>query len=115
MGITTSLSEDFLYFWELLCPEFPLTKEFKFHPTRKWRLDYPLTSRLLAIEIEGGCYVNGRHSRPIGFINDCEKYNELILNGWKLIRITHFGKNRSETSEIIKKLILRIRKDILNS
>ena len=64
-----------------------LEREFRFHPTRKWRADFAhLPSRTL-IEIEGGIYVNGRHTRAVGFAADIEKYLEAELAGWRVIRL----------------------------
>jgi hypothetical protein len=63
--------------------------EHKFHPTRKWRIDCALPERMLAIEIEGGVFTQGRHTRGKGFINDIEKYNALTTLGWHLLRYTH--------------------------
>ncbi len=62
-------------------------KEYKFHNTRKWRIDYAWPEQKLAIEIEGGIWSNGRHTRSKGFINDIEKYNEIVLYGFSLLRI----------------------------
>ena len=42
----------------------------------------------LAVEIEGGAWIGGRHVRGSGFMNDMEKYNELTLMGWSLLRFT---------------------------
>lgn len=61
-------------------------REYKFHPTRKWRLDFAWPEYRLAVEIEGGAYKKGRHNRPVGFIKDMEKYNSLTLSGWYLLR-----------------------------
>ena len=62
-----------------ICP----TPEFKFHPTRKWRIDYffcnPISGIRIALEVEGGVWGVGRHNRPSGFIKDMEKYNALNL------------------------------------
>jgi very-short-patch-repair endonuclease len=63
-------------------------KEFKFCPTRRWRIDFAWPDHLLALEIEGGIYTQGRHTRGSGFQKDIEKYNELTLCGWKLLRST---------------------------
>lgn len=62
--------------------------EFKFHPKRKWRIDYAWPDHKLAVEIEGGVWAHGRHIRGLGFIQDIEKYNALTLAGWRLLRFT---------------------------
>ena len=61
-------------------------REYKFHSVRRWRVDFAFIEHKLAIEIEGGVWVRGRHVRGKGFISDCEKYNELSLMDWRLLR-----------------------------
>lgn len=61
-------------------------REHRFHPTRRWRFDFAFPDQMLAVEIEGGVYINGRHNRGSGFIADMEKYNEAALLGWKVLR-----------------------------
>ena len=56
-------------------------------PSRQWRLDFAWPDRKVAIEIEGGVWSRGRHVRPKGFIDDCEKYNAATLNGWRVYRV----------------------------
>ena len=63
-------------------------KEFKFHPKRRWRFDLAWPELKLAIEIEGGVWIRGRHVRGRGFKEDCEKYNAAVLLGWKVLRYT---------------------------
>lgn len=60
--------------------------EYKFHPTRKWRIDYAFPDVKLAVEIEGGVWTRGRHTRGAGFKGDMEKYNALTEAGWHLLR-----------------------------
>jgi len=62
-------------------------REYRFHPTRRWRFDLCWHEHMLAVECEGGIWVSGRHSRGAGFINDCEKYAEATLLGWRVYRI----------------------------
>jgi hypothetical protein len=68
-------------------PEEPVY-EHRFHPVRKWRIDVAFPAHRLAIEIDGGCYVQGRHTRGMGFIKDMEKHNMLTMMGWSLLRFT---------------------------
>lgn len=67
-------------------PEFAL--EHKFHPTRKWKFDFAFISQKIAIEVEGGSWVGGRHTRGAGYARDCEKYNHAQLLGWQVYRFT---------------------------
>ena len=61
--------------------------ELIFHPHRKWRFDLSWPDQRLALEIEGGVFVRGRHSRGAGFRSDCEKYAEALIHGWRVLRI----------------------------
>ena len=60
--------------------------EHQFHPTRKWRFDFAWPTWKLAVEIEGGARMMGRHNREPGFVKDMEKYNSAVEAGWALLR-----------------------------
>jgi very-short-patch-repair endonuclease len=62
-------------------------KEFKFYPGRRWRFDYAWPNKKIALEIEGGVWIMGRHNRGTGFIKDLEKYNTATMEGWSVLRI----------------------------
>jgi len=84
---------------------FDVTPEHRFHDARKWRIDYAIIQEKIAIEVEGGAYIKGRHTRPAGFIADMEKYNELTRAGWRLIRVTPKELMTMKTINLIKDLI----------
>lgn len=63
-------------------------RELAFHPKRRWRFDFAWPAPQLAVEVEGGTWVGGRHSRGKGFERDCERQAEAMLAGWSLLRVT---------------------------
>ncbi len=62
--------------------------EHRFHPGRKWRFDYAWPLYMLAMEVEGGLWTNGRHSRGSGAVADLEKYSEAAILGWRILYCT---------------------------
>jgi very-short-patch-repair endonuclease len=64
------------------------TREYRFAPPRQWRFDFAWPARKVAVEVEGGGYVNGRHSRGAGMEKDTEKYNTAMIGGWYVLRVT---------------------------
>jgi len=71
------------YFQEQGIPE-PVF-EHRFHSTRKWRLDIAWPEYRLALEVQGGIFVRGRHSRGAAMLKEWEKLNELACMGWRVI------------------------------
>lgn len=61
-------------------------QEYKFHPERNWRADFLITGTKILIEVEGGIWSGGRHTRGKGFIADMEKYNAAAVMGFKVLR-----------------------------
>ena len=62
--------------------------EHRFHPTRLWRFDYAIPSHRIAIEIDGGVWIEGRHNRPKGYIADLDKFNNAAALGWRVLKFT---------------------------
>ncbi len=67
----------------------PPEREYRFHPTRKWRFDFAWPELMVAVEIDGGTWMGGRHSRGAGAAADHDKYNQAIVRGWKVLRFTN--------------------------
>jgi len=81
-----------ILFWQLeaLQAHTGWQREYRFHNKRLWRLDLCNPEKRLAVEVEGlGHYgTKSRHQRADGFAADCEKYAELAIAGYRLIRVT---------------------------
>ena len=89
-------------------------REYQFYRGRKWRFDFvlggPDTWRGktsfhpdgTAIEIEGGIWTQGRHTRGAGFLKDAEKYNCAALTGWRVLRFGTQQVLRGEARQFLK-------------
>lgn len=82
-----SLTPDFALLWRMT-GGLPFETEYRFEPPRCWRFDLAWPSLKVAVELEGGKWSSGRHTRPIGFQNDCVKYNRAVELGWRVLRYT---------------------------
>jgi very-short-patch-repair endonuclease len=83
----------------------PPVREHRFHPVRRWRLDFCWPEERLAVEVEGGIWTQGRHTRPSGYVADCEKYNHLTLMGWRLLRVTGDMIRKGEALQLIERAL----------
>ena len=74
-----------------LAPDLPEPeREYKFASAlgRKWRFDVAWPECKVAVELEGGVYSGGRHTRGKGFEGDLLKLNQAALLGWRVLRFT---------------------------
>lgn len=62
--------------------------QYRFAPPRRWTFDFCWPMVRLALEVEGGIWIGGRHNRAAGFERDIEKYNEAALRGYAVLRVT---------------------------
>lgn len=63
-------------------------REYRFHAGRRWRFDFAWPEYQLAVEMDGGVYAAGRHTRGAGYEKDCEKGNAAQLDGWTVLHFT---------------------------
>lgn len=63
-------------------------REYQALPDRRFRCDLAYPLRRLAIEVDGGEQMRGRHNRAAGMASDCDKQNLLVLAGWHCLRFT---------------------------
>lgn len=80
-------------------------REFKFHSIRKWRADFAIPSKMLLIEIEGGLFINGRHNRGKGMINDMDKYNNAALLGYRILRFSPAMVKSGDALQMVQEFI----------
>lgn len=63
-------------------------RNFRFHPTRRWELDFAWPGAKVAVELHGGVYQRGRHQRMRGFHNDRQKMRAAVMLGWRVLEYT---------------------------
>lgn len=79
----------------------PFQREFRFADPRRWRADFrvwpsgppdrltiPMPSNQFLVEIDGGGFVAGRHTRGTGVEKDAEKQSAAAIMGYRVIRVT---------------------------
>jgi very-short-patch-repair endonuclease len=89
--------------WRALGIPAPET-EYRFEPKRRWRADMAWPDVRLLVEIEGGAWTFGRHTRGVGFTKDMEKYNAAAEGGWMLLRYQPRGIDYLQISRVYQKL-----------
>lgn len=87
----SDLEESFLLLFRAECQRNNIRlpypeREYRFHPTRKWRFDFAWPELQVAVEIDGGGWTGGRHSTGAGMAQDCDKRNAATARGWKVLR-----------------------------
>lgn len=82
----------------------PLEKEVRFCPTRKWRADFLHAESRTLIELEGGVFCGGRHTRGRGFVADCEKYLEAWHLGYTVLRLTAPQLRKDILARVVAKI-----------
>ncbi len=106
----STLEKKFLRLWVILTDGQPdPVREHLFAPPRKWRFDFAWPAYRVAVEIDGGTWMEsgGCHQHPIRFAGDCEKFNAATLLGWRVLRFTtiDLGQNMTGMIEQIEALL----------
>jgi very-short-patch-repair endonuclease len=92
---------DLSRFWSLFGIPDPV-EEFRFDPNRRWRFDFAWPHYRIAVEVEGGIWMGGRHNRPVGYAKDLEKYNKAAKDGWRVFRFTPQQFKNGEAGEFLE-------------
>lgn len=78
------------------------TRELVFAKPRRWRFDFAWPERLIAVEVNGGVWTQGRHSRGTGQISDMDKLNQAQLLGWKVLQFAESHIKSGDAIDLIE-------------
>jgi hypothetical protein len=84
-----------------------LIREYKFHPERKWLIDFSWPDKKIGIEVHGGIW-NGKfggHTSGLGRMRDMEKMNEAKILGWTIIEVASNHIKNGQAIDWLRKLL----------
>ena len=84
-----------------------LAREFRFHSRRRRRFDFARPRHKIAVEIDGGIYIRGRHVWGSGFKRDAEKDNDAVSAGWRVLHFTPRHVKSGLAVQVIEGLLKR--------
>lgn len=62
--------------------------QYRIVPDRKFRWDMAWPAQRVAVEVQGGIWTGGKHTRGVGLMRDMEKNNLAVLNGWVVLFVS---------------------------
>jgi hypothetical protein len=78
--------------------------EFEFALPRRWRFDHVFDG-WLALEVQGGLFVEGRHSRGAALLCEHEKLNLAVIHGYSVMFCTPDDVSSGRIFPIIKRAL----------
>lgn len=92
--------------WQLKALSLPEPQlEHRFHPERRWRFDLAWPDRKIALEVDGGTWVKGRHTTGVGVYNDSVKFNEAAILGWRVLRVVPNMIRDGEAAKFVERVL----------
>lgn len=79
--------------------------EYRFAPPRRSRFDLAWPDHRVAVEVQGGIWTQGRHSRGKGMLADMEKFNNATLTGWRVLLVTPDQLCTTATMDMLRQLL----------
>lgn len=76
-----------------------------YRKTRDFRCDFAWPEQRIILEVEGGVWVQGRHTRGSGFTKDLTKYNLITEAGWTVYRVSQREITSGEALNIIARAL----------
>ena len=81
------------------------TYEFRFHDTRRWRMDMAWRKQKVYCEVQGGIFIKGRHTRGASLLKEWEKLNTASSMGWRVLFVQPSDIAKPEFIDIVKRTL----------
>ena len=79
--------------------------EFRFSPPRKWKFDFAFVAQKVALEVQGGLFIQGRHSRGAALLKEHEKLNEAAAQGWRVLFVVPAQLESTTTFDLLRRAL----------
>lgn len=83
--------------------------EYQFWEGRKWQFDFAWKTYrhlqpdiLVALEVQGGIFTHGRHTRGAALVKEYEKLNHAAMTGWRVLFVQPKDLCVKSTVDMIK-------------
>lgn len=83
--------------------------EYRFHEVRRWRLDYAWPLDRVGLEVQGGIFIQGRHTQGAALRKEHEKLNELACIGWRVLYVEPKFLLQMDTVRMIHRALRELR------
>lgn len=85
--MSSTLEATFAHYVSFLAPDLKpgMVEQYRIAPDRRFKWDFAWPAQKLAIELHGGLWSYGAHSRPAGVQRDMVKANLATLAGWRVL------------------------------
>jgi len=81
------------------------TPEYRIVPGRRFRWEWAWPEHEVALEIQGGVWIGGKHGRGSGVVKDHEKMNLAVLAGWRVLQVQPKHLMTTETRDWLRQLL----------
>jgi len=78
-------------------------RQFRFGP--RWIVDFGFPPEQVLIEVQGGSWIGGRHTRGKGYADDCRRLHRAQMLGWHMIFVTGDMIQSGEALQMIEEAL----------
>lgn len=85
--MSSTLEATFVHYLSFMAPDLKagMVEQYRIAPGRRFKWDFAWPEKKTAIELHGGLWTYGAHSRPAGVQRDMTKANVATLAGWRVL------------------------------
>lgn len=91
-----------------LGPMFELEYCFATSMGRKWKWDIAFVDHKLAVEVDGGIWVQGAHGHPTTILRNMEKRNWAVRLGWRVLAFDTKQAQNGEALAFIDAVLMKV-------